>query len=132
MVIIRIPQIVTEVILQGRAFKGEVYHLQDIMLQQVIPAQILTEAREAILFLREAVIPQVLIVALLQGAAGHHHHIAEDRHVLTLQDPPQALRQGPHQGLHQVVVGPHQVVVALRQEGDSLKQKNSVNKVHSK
>jgi hypothetical protein len=31
-----------------------------------------------------------------------------------------------------VVVDPHQVVVALRQEGDSLKQKNSVNKVHSK
>jgi len=131
MVLIRIPQIVTEVILQGRVPNGEVHHLQDIMLQRVIPAQILTEAREAILFLREAVIPQVLIVVLLQGAAGLHHRIvAVLRQVVpTLQDPPP---QALHQGLHQVVVDPHQAVVALRQEGNSLKQKNSVNKVHSK
>jgi hypothetical protein len=120
MVLIRIPQIVTEVILQGRVPKGEVYHLQDIMLRRVIPAQILTEAREAILFLREAVIPQVPIVALLQGAADLHHRIVAVLHqvVLTLQDrPPQALPLG----LHQAVVDPHQGEVVLLQDSDSYK-----------
>jgi hypothetical protein len=106
----------SEAILQGIVYKGEVSHLQGIILRPVNPDQILTEVQEAILFRQEAVIHQVLMEVLLPEAADLPHHTAADllvlhQEVLTLQDLLQVLPQVLHQ-----------VVVVLLQEGDSLRQ----------
>ena len=81
-------------------------------------ARILTGVQEVILFLHEAIIPQVHLIAIPhQGAADllHLTAVVLPQVVLTLQDPPQAL----HQGLHQVVADLPQAVEALLQDSDS-------------
>lgn len=113
-------------------YREEVRPLQGIMFRQVNTDQIPSEVQKAILFLQEAAIHQVLM-EVPPAVAGLPHHTAADLQdlyqvVLTLQDH---LLQDLHQGLHQVA-DPHQVAVVLLQEGDSLKQYNSVKEVHSK
>lgn len=122
-VLTRIPRIVSEAALQGQVHRGEVNHHQGIIHLPVVPIQVLTEVREVILFRREALILQALIVVLHREAADLPHHIAVAlqvlcQGVLTPQDHPQDL---PHH-LHQVADLHHPQVVALREVGDSLKQ----------
>lgn len=114
-VLTRILPIVAETTLQGIVCKGEVNHLQGLILQPVNPDRILTEVPEAILCRQEAVIPQVLMVVLLLAVADLPHLIADllDPAVLPHQDL-------PHQDLPLVLHLLHLLHLAiLLQAGDS-------------
>jgi hypothetical protein len=116
--LIRILITMSEVTLQATSYREEVYHLLAIV-RPLSSGRILTEVHKAILFHQEAVwngvILQVHMAALLLAAADLQ---VLNQEVLILQDHlPQVLQ----------VAALHQEEVALPQEGDSLKQKNSVN-----
>lgn len=96
-----------EAILQGILYKEEADHLQGTMFLPVRAGQVLTEAREAILFHQEEAIHPVHMEVLHQAAVLHHLIAAgllRDLYpeVLILPDLPQDLHQVLHQALHQV------------------------------
>jgi hypothetical protein len=118
-VLTRILIITAGAILQATVVYAEIRGLQEVQLQPCNTGQIPTGVREAILFLRGAVLidPQVIRQDLTAVLLPADHHIVEvpNQEVLTLQ----VLRQDPPQVADLLQVA---VVAVLLRVGDNQKQ----------